>query len=756
MLGAKLYFNSKGMLLSKARNLKMVCDSSAKLKALRSFSPQSEGWKYFGGLDVIDGVGILRIDGPGKMNTIDDGFVNEMEKIWDERIMADTGIKSVVLISSKPDNFIAGADINMIKKTEDKSIIKNFCLQAHNGLFKKLTSGKPIVAAINGACMGGGLEVSLHCNARVATTNKKTLLSLPEVKLGILPGFGGTQNLHKLVGIQAALDMMLTGKNIRPDKARKMGLVDQVCDPASLESLAIQMAKDLQDPKKKVSRKPKSFINKMLEDTPLNAIVFKKAGESVQKNTDGHYPAPFAILDCVREGLKKSKEGALEYEATRFSELACTTESKALIGIFDGMNHLKKNRFGKPSHAISTVGVLGAGLMGSGIAQVSAEKGYKVLLKDKNTEGVSRGLKAIQGDWKKRVDKKRMTYHDQCLNVARVIPLEDELPYWQDHFKNADLVIEAVFEDLAVKHRIIEQFEPLLPSHAVFASNTSALPIASIAAPARRPENIVGMHYFSPVPKMPLLEVIPHAGSSKEACAAAVEVGTKQGKTVIVVKDVPGFYVNRCLGPYLVETSGLIEEGVDLEKLDRALKSFGLPMGPLTLADMVGMDVANHVQNFLSKADLGKRMSGGNSALMNDMVSKGLLGQKTGKGFFTYDKKGKKLQLNPDVVQMVKEIKKKDSDLSVEDIQLRMVSRFVNEAVLCLQDSIIESPIDGDIGAVFGIGFPAFLGGPFRMVDAFGVEKFTDKMKSFASQYGEQFTPCQLLQDMAKSGKKFH
>mmetsp|Transcript_30822 Transcript_30822/g.53299 ORF Transcript_30822/g.53299 Transcript_30822/m.53299 type:complete len:767 (-) Transcript_30822:136-2436(-) len=735
---------------------------SGGIQLKHAFSTQAKDeWKYFKELEVVDGgVAILKIDGPGKMNTIDEGFVREMEAIWDQQIMANPDIKSVVLMSSKPDNFIAGADIKMISSIEDKSSIKELCLAAHRGLFRKMAGGKPAVAAIHGACMGGGLEVALHCAARVATGHHKTVLSLPEVKLGILPGFGGTQRLPRLVGIQGALDMMLTGKNVRPDKAKKMGLVDQVVDGPSLEPVAIQMARDLQDPKYKVKRRPKSRVNWLLEDTPLNSVIFKKAGEMVQKNTAGKYPAPFAILDCVRNGYGKPLEGALEYEAARFAELAATPESDALIGIFNGMTHLKKNRFGKPAVPVRTVGVLGAGLMGAGIAQVSAEKGFKVLLKDRDAAAVGRGQGLLDQAWRKKVQRRRMANHDACLNGARVVGLHDDQEgRWREHFARADMVIEAVFEDLGLKHTIVQQFEDVLPPHAVLASNTSALPIGGIASVAKRPENIVGMHYFSPVPMMPLLEVIPHEGTAPEVSAAAVDVGTRQGKTVIVVKDVPGFYVNRCLGPYLVETCGLIEDGVELGVLDKALKDFGLPMGPLSLADMVGMDVANHVQSFLSRADLGVRMSGGNTKLMADMVAQGMLGQKSGKGFFIHDKKAKKgakPQLNPEAVAMAKAIQKQDLKLSVEDIQLRMVSRFMNEAVLCLQDGIIESPIDGDIGAVFGMGFPPFLGGPFKMLDAWGTAKFTDRMLGFAERHGEQFAPCQLLQDVAKAGGKFH
>merc|ERR1712086_251426 len=330
----------------------------------------------------------------------------------------------------------------------------------------------------------------------------------------------------------------------------------------------------------------------------------------------------------------------------------------------------------------------------------------------------------------------------------------------------ADMVIEAVFEDMDLKHKIVKQMEEIIPDHCVFATNTSALPITDIAKASKRPEKVVGMHYFSPVPMMPLLEIITHEGTSKEPAAQAVQTGIKQGKTCVVVKDVPGFYVNRCLGPFLAESMSLVQSGVDLLVLDKAMKQFGLPVGPITLADEVGVDVANHVGVFLG-SQLGVRMQGADPACMQQMVDKGLLGKKSGKGFFLHKdefewkwsamkKVRKPKQLNPEAVALVKSFQKEDLGLSVEDIQLRMIGRFINEAVLCLEDEIIESPTDGDIGAIFGMGFPPFKGGPFRYVDAIGADTYVNTMSNYADKYGEQFAPCQMLLDYAKEGKKFH
>lgn len=620
----------------------------------------------------------------------------------------------------------------------------------------------PFISAINGACLGGGLEWALYCDYRICSSSKKTVLGLPEVKLGLLPGMGGTYHLPKLVGYQTALDMILTGKNIRPDKAKKMGLVDLVVDYPSLEDVAIAQALELANGKIKPWDRQKSLKDRLLEDTPFGRyVMFKEARKMVDKNTGGNYPAPYAILDVLSNNVGKDKKEALLDEATRFSKLAATTESQALIGVFFGMSAVKKHDYGEPKTKVNNIAVLGAGLMGAGIAQVSADNGkYKVFLKDRDAASVGRGEKAIKDNLAVKLKKKQMTENEFALTTSRVFGLHDDQPEWRRHFSKADMVIEAVFEDLGVKHKVLQQMEEIIPSHCIFASNTSAIPITQIAAGSSRPERVIGMHYFSPVPMMPLLEIILHAGTAPEVAAAAMEVGTRQGKTPIFVKDVPGFYVNRCLAPFMSEVTALIKDGADLESLDKAMKEFGMPVGPITLSDEVGLDVSSHVGKFMAGADLGDRLAGGDIAMMNVMVEKGWLGRKAGKGFYLYPKDAKKSdkkQLNPEVVAMLAQFQKGGKrSISHEEIQKRMISRFVNEAAYCLQDGIIRSAVDGDIGAVFGIGFPPFLGGPFRMLDITGTKQFVDKMYQFRDTHGPQFEPCQLLKDMAASGKKFH
>jgi enoyl-CoA hydratase/long-chain 3-hydroxyacyl-CoA dehydrogenase len=353
-----------------------------------------------------------------------------------------------------------------------------------------------------------------------------------------------------------------------------------------------------------------------------------------------------------------------------------------------------------------------------------------------------------------------MTQYQCNINTSNIVPLTDKSPSLEKYMKKADLVIEAVFEDLNLKRKLVQKIEEECNPQTIFATNTSAIPIASIAHEAKRPNQIIGMHYFSPVPQMQLLEIIPHVTTDDWVTATALHVGIQQSKTCIVVKDVPGFYVNRCLGPYLVEVSALLKDGVPLEKLDQAMTRFGMPVGPISLADEVGIDVTSHVATFLSNADLGDRMGGGDVSLLSNMREKGWLGKKSNQGFYTYDQKTKKKSkvINPDIQSYINSYKKQ-TPLKLDDseIQNRLVCRFVNEAVKCLEDEIISDPVCGDIGMVFGTGFAPFRGGPFRYLDTFGIQAYVDMMDSFVEKYDATwFEPCQLMRDYAKEGKKFY
>eukprot|EP00164_Ancoracysta_twista_P004793 GFYU01006495.1.p1 GENE.GFYU01006495.1~~GFYU01006495.1.p1 ORF type:complete len:785 (-),score=288.48 GFYU01006495.1:82-2406(-) len=724
-----------------------------------------------------DGIAMVRMDlQDSKVNVLNMAMANDIIAAFDE-IQTDPNIKASVLISAKPNDFVAGADINMFVAAKTADEMENGISKMCQDQFLRMESGKPIVAAINGNCLGGGLELALACTYRVASSSPKTTLGLPEVQLGILPGGGGTQRLPKLVGMQNAVPMMLTGSKARPAKAKKIKLVDQVADPFALEDAAIQAAKGLADGSLKIDREAKDLVGKLtkkvIEGTSFGKdFFFQKATEQVMKASKGMYPAPLKILDVVRESSEKGFGSPAGYaaEAKGFGELGMTPESQSLVSLFFASQDAKKHPYGKPKHEINTIGVIGAGLMGAGITEVSITKGYNVNLKDMGQEGLARGFGQIHANLSKKVKKRQMTQADMDRTMSNIMEMTGNDASWTKHFKHNDMVIEAVNENLDIKHIVLKEVEESCPPHCIFASNTSSLPIRDIAAKAKRPENVIGLHYFSPVPQMPLVEIIPHEGTSKEVIAAAFQVASKQGKTPIVVKDVAGFYVNRCLGPYMDECIALLGTGVAPKDLDQNMVKAGFPVGPISLADEVGIDVGFSVHKNL-RSDLGVRVGAANRECMDAILDAGFLGRKASKGFYKYDTtkksqwdkftdklagvKSSGKEINPEAVALVNKFRKPGKPVSVEDQQMRMLTRFVNEAMYCLQDEIIANPVAGDIGAVFGIGYPPFLGGPFNWVDATGAQKVVDTLYRFRDENGEQFEPAQILKDYAASGKKF-
>ncbi|AZG73983.1 fatty acid oxidation complex subunit alpha FadJ [Shewanella livingstonensis] len=695
-----------------------------------------------------DGIAILTMDVPGEtMNTLKEQFGPEISEMLTE-IKADSSIKGLVVISGKADSFVAGADITMLAACKSEDHAKALSQQGHV-VFSELEGlSIPVVAAINGACLGGGLELALACHLRVCSDDKKTMLGVPEVQLGLLPGGGGTQRLPRLVGIAAALDMMLTGKQVRPKQALKMGLINDVVPNSILLATAIELAK-----KGKQAAKPvvQSKINQFLESTSFTRdIMFDQARKQVMKKTQGNYPAPAKIIDCVRQGMNKGMVKGLEVEATHFANLVMSKESAALRGLFFATTEMKKETgaVGAVPRKVKKVMVLGGGLMGGGIASVTTTKAkIPARVKDISEQGLSNALSYAYKLLDKGVKRRHMTPIARD-NIMALMTTTTEYT----GIKDADIVVEAVFEDLALKHKMVQDVERECGENTIFASNTSSLPIGQIAAAASRPENVIGLHYFSPVEKMPLVEVIAHKTTSAETIATTVAFARKQGKTPIVVQDGAGFYVNRILALYMNEAAQLLLEGQRVEHLDRALVKFGFPVGPMTLLDEVGIDVGAKISPILEK-ELGSRFKA--PAAFDKLLADDRKGRKNGKGFYQYGPKAKKAKLVDESVYKVLDILIA-SDKEAKDVAERCTIQMLNEAVRCLEEGIIASARDGDIGAIFGIGFPPFLGGPFRYIDTLGASNLVATLQGYQSLYGDRFAPCDTLVKMASDGSQFY
>jgi len=742
-------------------------------QSIRAMSTQMDiGTENFKVVMHPNNVAVVTLDIQGSpVNVIGETLTSELPPIV-AKLEANPDVKAIVFISGKKSGFIAGADIAAFGPVaaEGKQAVKGIAsgLQA---FLTQMEAGKPKIAAISGSALGGGAEFALACHFRIATSPAS--IGFPEVQLGLLPGGGGTNRLPNLVGVQNALPMLLQGGNKKASAAKKMGLIDHVCEEGQLDVCAITMAGmiangELKIPKRGEFKGMYKYIEKAIADYDIaRNYVFGQAKTQVMKASGGNYPAPLQILETLKKNIKTKSLGkpqGYDLEADVFADLALTPESEGLQAVFFGSTALKKNPF-KGAKKVERVGVLGAGLMGAGIAEVSINKGLVAVLKDLNPKGLAVGETNIINSMTKKVKKKKMTAHKKEEVLARLVGVTDEDPFWQAHFGKVDLVIEAVFENLDLKHRIVKQMEEVCKPDCIIATNTSGIPVRKIAEFAQRPENIVGMHYFSPVTAMPLVEIIPHAGTSEEVTATAVAVALKQGKFPVVVKDVAGFFVNRCLGPYIDESMVLAFEMEDYLQMDSAMKKFGFPVGPITLADEVGVEVAFHLHANLQE-ELGVRVGGANVAAMNALLAAGIKGKRFGAGMASYPGKPKggiagmfaakeKIKMNPVCVEAMKPFMK-PGKVTDEEIKDRISARFINEAIYCLQDGVVRNATDGDMACIFGVGFPPFTGGPFRYLDRVGAAKYCDALKKLEDKYGPRFTPAPLLVDMARNNTKFY
>ena len=733
-------------------------------------------WRPALSVEVTDGIAIITFDLPNEsVNKLTRGVKDELVALV-SRLERDTTVHAAVFISGKPDVWIAGADIEEFLALKTAADAERLSRDGQMLLDSIERLRIPIIAAIHGACLGGGLETALACRYRIATDHPKTILGLPEVQLGLIPGGGGTQRLPRRIGLTNALDLILTGKNVRGKKALQLGLIDELVHPSILRSIAIQRAREVAEGRRKSERPSGGVKGFFLDANPAGrAIVLRKAREQTLAKSRGHYPALIAAIDVVAAGYDRGVAHGYREESRHFGELAMTDVSRQLIFLFFATNELKKDPGVEPSQypdvpvsafdplPVEKIAIIGAGFMGAGIASIAVQHGSLVRLKDADHARVAKGYAAVREVLKERLTKKQITkvqYSDYMALIGGTVDYSG--------FGNVDLVIEAVFEDLAVKHQVLRETEASIRPNAIFASNTSTIPIGQIAQVASRPERVLGMHFFSPVHKMPLLEVITTPETHPQVIATVVAYGKKLGKTVIVVNDGPGFYANRILSPYINEAGILLDQGVAIDVIDKALVDFGFPVGPITLIDEVGLDVATKAGKIMAEA-YPDRMQPARS--IQAVVAAGRYGRKSKKGFYSYDKEGKKGEVDPSVytiflapgaIPVAPSIAPAAAeqaarpDMPAVQIQQRAVLAMLNEAARCLSDGIIRSPRDGDVGAVFGIGFPPFRGGPFRYMDTLGVKIVVQRLEDLNARFPGRFEPAELLLEMSRRNQSFY
>jgi 3-hydroxyacyl-CoA dehydrogenase/enoyl-CoA hydratase/3-hydroxybutyryl-CoA epimerase len=700
-----------------------------------------------------------------EMNTLSPETGADLAVILD-RLEQDDSIRAVVIGSAKPNNFLAGADIRWFATLQDPAEAAAAMKAGQDG-FARLEAlhherGKPVVAAIHGACLGGGLEFALACGSRVCSDDEKeTQLGQPEIQLGLLPGAGGTQRLPKLIGITPALDLILTGRNVRPRRALKLGLVDEVVPRAKLMEAARARALQALNPP---ASEPESMTDRLkgyltpaalqtlaLESNPLGRrVLFAQAEKAMLKETRGNYPAPPAALQCVKIGIEKGTEAGLAEERAAFGRLVVSPESKALRSIFFATQELKRDpgtTADVESGEITRVGVLGGGLMGGGIAAVNTTRTrVSTVIKEVDAAGVERGLAYVQKVLDGQVKRRRMQKADAWLAMQRQVKGTTEYMDLAD----TELIIEAVFEDLALKQSVLAETEAVTGSETIFATNTSSIPITDIAQGSARPANVIGMHYFSPVEKMPLLEVIVTPETANWVTATVVAFGKQQGKTVIVVNDGTGFYTTRIIGPYSAEVLFLLEDGATIEEIDGAMIKWGFPVGPVTLSDEVGIDVGAKIGRILEDA-FGDRMAA--PPAFAALTADDRKGRKNGRGFYKYED-GQKAGVDDSIYGVIG-VTARPGTVAAQEIQDRLSLQMVNEAVRCLEEGILRSARDGDIGAVMGLGFPPFRGGPFRWVDQLGAATVVERLAELAKIHGDRFAPSPMLVKMADTGERF-
>jgi 3-hydroxyacyl-CoA dehydrogenase / enoyl-CoA hydratase / 3-hydroxybutyryl-CoA epimerase len=682
---------------------------------------------------------ILWFDLPGeKVNKFSSAVLHELSAVVDQIAASDA--KKVVIASRKKGMFIAGADVEEFTTVTSAEQARAFVTLGQEVFTKIQNLKQTTVAAIDGVALGGGCELALSCDWRVMSDSPRAQIGLPEVKLGIFPAWGGTSKLPRLIGLPAALDIILNGKALDGKRAKRVGLVDEVVE----SGIVLQVAKNFAERgKRRGGNRTKFYI----EGNPLTRnVIFGKAKKAVMQQTKGHYPAPLKALEVMEYAMSAGVAKGMQREVEEASKLVNNDVAKNLVQLFFLMEEAKKDPIAAKPRDVSYVGVLGAGIMGGGIAQIVADKtDTEVRMRDINWNAIGGGMKAASRVWKRKVDRRRMTRGEMMRKLARITGTTD----WSG-FSRADVVIEAVVENVGIKRQVLAEFEALSKPDAIFATNTSTIPITQIAAQAARPENVVGMHFFNPVDRMPLVEVIRGEKTSDVAMVTTAALARKLGKTVVFCNDGPGFVVNRILGPYMNESGFLLEAGNTIESLDKAMVDFGMPMGPMALLDEVGIDVAAKVAGILTEAFKDRLEK---SSVVEKLYADGRHGKKNGKGLYLYAG-GKRQGPDPSVYKVlgIRAPHPADDKAVVE----RMVLAMINEASLILDEKIVGSAGELDLAMIMGTGFPPFRGGLLRYADSMGLPYIVSRLDELSSTAGARYKPNAPLVRLAQRDGKFY
>ncbi|HYV26960.1 MAG TPA: 3-hydroxyacyl-CoA dehydrogenase NAD-binding domain-containing protein, partial [Candidatus Eisenbacteria bacterium] len=685
-----------------------------------------------------DGICILTFDRPNSpANIFDEVTLTELGKEL-SLIAQNPEIKGLVLTSAKPSIFIAGADLKSMSEAGSIGQIRELIELGQNVMNRLTALPIPTVAAIHGAALGGGYELCLACDYRVASTDHATKIGLPETQLGLLPAWGGATRLPRLIGLPKALDLILAGKTLTAKKALKRGLVDELAPEEYLLDVAIRAI---------THAKPRRRNHLLLNNAITASIIAKRVRSQLLQKTRGHYPAVLKALEVITTGISKTIPKSLALEREGILELVQTGACRNLIQIFFLQEKAKKRSV--PSLATSDIkpikrtAVIGAGVMGAGIAQWLSAKKVQVILRDINVEQVAKGISSIAKVYRDGLKRQTFSAKDVRDGLDRISPATTEVP-----LKRTQIVIEAAVEKLELKKKIFERLDDLTSDNTILATNTSALPISELAGSTKRPERVIGLHFFNPVHRMQLVEVVVTAQTSREILQRSLRFVQQIGKLPVVVKDSPGFLVNRILMPYLLEAGNLFEGGVPTSEIDEAMLDFGMPMGPLRLLDEVGMDVAMHVAQTLV-AHFKDRMS--IPSILSKLIESGQLGRKCGSGFYVHAK-GKDAKPN----SRLKSSSRKVQQASRTSLQARMVLLMINEAARCLEEEIVTDPADVDFAMIMGTGFAPFRGGPLRYADSIGAANLVAEMDALVASGETHFAPCAMLRAMTQTGEKFY